>query len=139
MYVGRAGENMAADGNDTERAAVKTYVPAYQKAEWQAHAEDLDMSQSEFVRSMVQAGRREFDLDPVEEEDSDANPRGQDLEGRVLGILRSEGPKPWDELLANLTADIEDRLDETLSDLQSENRIEYSGRDGGYRLTEGAE
>jgi hypothetical protein len=130
---------MVADGVDTERAAVKTYVPAYQKAEWQAHADDLDMSQSEFVRTMVQAGRREFDLDPVEGEDSGADPRGYDLEEVVLDVLRSGGLKSWDDLLAQLTEDIEDRLDETLSDLQSENRIEYSGRAGGYRLTEGGE
>jgi len=130
---------MAADDTDTERAAVKTYVPAYQKAEWRAHAEDLDMSQSEFVRTMVQAGRREFDLEPAEGTSSDAGPRGQPLEERALDILRSDGPKPWDELLAELTADIEDRLDETLGELQSRNEVEYSGRDGGYRLTGRAE
>ncbi|MFT4957036.1 MAG: hypothetical protein ACI9EZ_000344, partial [Halobacteriales archaeon] len=46
---------------DTERSVVKTYVPAYQKALWQRQAETLEMSQSEFVRTMVQAGRRGFD------------------------------------------------------------------------------
>ena len=126
---------MSADGVDTERAAVKTYVPAYQKAEWQAHADDLDMTQSEFVRTMVQAGRREFDLDPVESEDLGSNPRGQDLEERVLAILDSAGALGWDELLDELSADIEARLDDALDELQSENRVKYSGRDGGYTLT----
>jgi hypothetical protein len=127
---------MSAEGVDTERTAVKTYVPAYQKAEWQAHADDLDMTQSEFVRTMVQAGRREFELDPVETEQSDADPRGQPLEERVLDILRSEGAKSWDDLRSAVTEDIEDSLDETLTALQNENRIAYSGRAGGYTLQE---
>lgn len=128
---------MSADGVDTERAAVKTYVPAYQKAEWQAHAEDLDMTQSEFVRTMVQAGRREFELDPVEAQDSGSNPGGDGLEDTVLDILRSEGAKSWDELRSAVTEDIEERLDETLTELQNESRIAYSGRAGGYTLQEG--
>jgi len=45
---------------DTSRTAVKTYVPAYQKRLWADHAEELGMSQSEFVRTMVQAGRSDF-------------------------------------------------------------------------------
>jgi len=43
-----------------DRRSVKTYVPEDQKAIWQDHADDLGMSQSEFVRTMVQAGRRGF-------------------------------------------------------------------------------
>jgi hypothetical protein len=128
---------MSADGVDTERATVKTYVPVYQKAEWQAHADDLDMTQSEFVRTMVQAGRREFDLEPVEAEDSGSNPGGQDLEEHVLDVLGSEGALAWDDLLETLTEDIEDRLDEALDELQSDNRVKYSGREGGYTLAEG--
>ena len=127
---------MAADGADTDRTAVKTYVPSYQKAVWQAHADDLDMSQSEFVRTMVQAGRREFELDPVEPEDSGSDPGGQGLEDRVLEILRDEGAMSWDELLSTVTENIEDALDDALDDLQSENRIKYSGRAGGYTLLE---
>jgi len=125
---------MGSDAAETERVAVKTYVPAYQKAEWEAHAAEMDMSQSEFVRTMVQSGRREFSLDPEETEDPDGNPGGQPLEDRVLGILRERGPQPWDDLRAAVTEEIEDRLDETLADLQDQNRVRYSGRDGGYTL-----
>src|SRR6056297_3482271 len=71
------------DSADTSRSTVKTYVPAYQKASWQDHADDLDMSQSEFVRTMVQAGRRGFggarDGDSTTPS-SDANPQGSDVE-----------------------------------------------------------
>ena len=125
---------MGSDGAETERVAVKTYVPAYQKAEWEAHATDLDMSQSEFVRTMVQAGRRGFSINPEETEDSDGDPRGHPLEDRVLDILRDRGPQAWDDLRAAVTEEIEDRLDEVLTDLQDQNEIRYSGRDGGYTL-----
>ena len=46
--------------NDT-RVTINTYVPEYQRDLWKQHAELLDMNLSEFVRAMVQAGRRDFD------------------------------------------------------------------------------
>lgn len=119
---------------DTERAAVKTYVPAYQKSEWQAHAERLGMTQSEFVRTMVQAGRTEFDVDPAEPRTSDGDPRGQALEDRVLEILSTAGPQSWEELSSAVTEAIGDDLDDALTALQEANRITHSGRAGGYTL-----
>lgn len=113
----------------SDRSVVKTYVPPTQKTQWQAHAEELDMSQSEFVRTMVQAGRRGFE--GLETESSDADPGGRDLEAAVLGAL-AEGPKSFDELLATITDDIEAELDSTLQELQSAGRVRYSGRAGGY-------
>src|SRR6056297_3280818 len=53
-----------------DRRSVKTYVPAEQKDRWREHADELGMSQSEFVRTMVQAGRRGFS--PPEESAGDA-------------------------------------------------------------------
>jgi hypothetical protein len=73
----------------------------------------------------------------VEAEDSGSNPGGQDLEEHVLDVLGSEGALAWDDLLETLTEDIEDRLDEALDELQSDNRVKYSGREGGYTLAEG--
>jgi len=119
---------------ETKRVTVKTYVPAYQKAEWESHAADLDMSQSEFVRTMVQAGRSDFTVNPADPEDPDANHGGQDLEERLLDVLDSGGPMNWEELLDSVTEDMENRLDETLSRLQESNVVRYSGRDGGYTL-----
>jgi hypothetical protein len=132
---------VTADDEATERTAVRTYVPAYQKEEWRAHADRLDMSQSEFVRTMVQAGRREFSV-PTREETPSAGGDGESsssesLRARVLSILDGGGHHSWDDLVESLTADIEDRLDETLQSLQSEGRIRYSGRRGGYTAVEG--
>ena len=126
---------------DSERTRVQTYVPAYQKATWEEHAEALGMSRSEFVRTMVQAGRRGFTLEPRAERDSgdpssEANPQGTRTEDVVVDYLSEEGPLDWDQLLDRLTEDVEARLDDALTALQEQNRLRYSGRDGGYVLTD---
>lgn len=48
------------DEQNTETVRVQTYIPAYQKVIWEDHADTLGMSTAEFVRSMVQAGRRGY-------------------------------------------------------------------------------
>lgn len=132
------------DEDSTERKTVMTYIPAYQKDEWKHHAERLGMSQSEFVRTMVQAGRSDFEVPDRygEAEDGEADDDAESGEGefeeRVLSALSPADHRSWDELLETLTDDIEDRLDETLQDLQATNRVQYSGRHGGYSLAPGA-
>ena len=122
------------DETNTDRKTVKAYVPAYQKERWREHADELAMSQSEFVKTMIQAGRRGFDPDPGEAGQApseDETPGVEDLEDRVLDVL-DDGYYSWDELVESLTEDIEDRLDTTLQRLQRENRVQHSGRHGGY-------
>jgi len=139
---------MAADSEkDTSRTVVKTYLPAYQREEWDGHAEELDMSRSEFVKAMVQAGRRDFDPgtrpdstvgdEPKEHSttEEEATPAGNEsLEAAVFDVLSTDDYRSWDELLAAVSDDIETRLEETLQDLQAADRIRYSGRHGGYTL-----
>lgn len=126
----------------TSRTVVKTHVPAYQKRIWVDHADELGMSQSEFLRTMVQAGRRGFDPGGTGEGRS-SEPTGEtgemvgELETRIEAILSDSGPHSWDELVAALTDGLEDRLEDTLQTLQEEDRVRYSGRDGGYTLNEG--
>lgn len=131
--------------DDGQHVQVPTYVPASQREMWREEADELDMSQAEYVRTMIQAGRRSFDLDRAGRSDADrenseeprspdATPRGEALKTRVLDILREEEFADWDELLAGVTDDVEDRLDEAVKELQSDGRIQYSGRDGGYTV-----
>lgn len=145
---------MAESENDTSRTTVRTYVPAYQREEWDDHAEALDMSRSEFVRSMVQAGRRGFGESEsasreVETADSgdgpeepggspspDADPQGMDVEDRVVAVLRSAEYLSWDQLLEAVTDDIEAELEAALQELQADGRVTYSGRNGGYTIDE---
>ncbi|ELY58401.1 hypothetical protein C491_08699 [Natronococcus amylolyticus DSM 10524] len=91
------------------------------------------MSQSEFVRTMVQAGRRGFEGDLEEPGSPDEDPRGNALETRLLELLSTD-TYTWDELLEAVSDDIESRLDDTLEELQAENRVRYSGRHGGYTI-----
>ncbi|MDX1746905.1 MAG: DUF5805 domain-containing protein [Halobacteriales archaeon] len=120
-----------------ERVVVKTTVPRYQKAEWTEHADGLDMSQSEFVRSMVQAGRSGLEPDPSETPSPDANPGGNALETRVLETLDSTDPVEFDEIVDTITGDIESRIDEILQSLHAAGRVHHSNVDG-YTLVEGA-
>jgi hypothetical protein len=123
-----------ANSTDTDRKVVKAYIPSYQKERWREHADELGMNQSEFLKAMVQAGRRGFDpgaTNPDEPGSGDETPGGTGLEDRVLDVLR-ERHHSWDDLVEHLTEDMENRLETTLQRLQHEGRIQHSGRHGGY-------
>ncbi|WP_232701660.1 DUF5805 domain-containing protein [Halobacterium wangiae] len=117
-----------------DRAVVKTYVPPDQKEAWAEHAEQLDMSQSEFLRSMVQAGRRGFLADREEGGSEDATPGGQGLEDRVLSTLSAEGVVSWGQLVEELSGDFEDRLDEAVQSLSDAGEIRFDPRRDGFVL-----
>jgi len=117
---------------DEDRAVAKTYVPPEQKAAWQDHADELDMTQSEFLRTMVQAGRRGFLADPEEGGSGDATPGGSGLEDRVLSVVDSAGVVSWDELVAELSGDFEDRLDDAVQSLSESGAIRFDPRREGY-------
>lgn len=140
---------MAEENDDTaERAVVTTYVPQYQKQQWKNHAEDLDMSQSEFVKAMVQAGRRGFggdgqSADPTTPS-STPEPQGSDgedgvnddLERTVLSALEENPYMTWEEIVESVIDDVETDLEETITALQERNKITHSPRRGGYVLME---
>jgi len=120
--------------DDLESAVVKIYIPAYQKENWREHADELGMNQSEFIKSMVQAGRHEVaSLNPAETDPPDETSGVTDVERVVLDSV-DEGPRSWDELVGELTTDIETELETTLQRLQNEDRVRYSGRHGGYTM-----
>ena len=129
---------MGADA-DSETVQVKTRVPAHQRAAWREAADELGMSQSEFVRTMVQAGRSGFETanecdgssNPEEAHSPDADPRGDALEARVHETLSANEAVDWDELVDAVLGDFEDRLDRIT---QESDDIRYSGRKGGYVL-----
>jgi len=127
---------------ERDRVAVQTYVSRDQKERWAAEAESLDMSQAEFVRTMVQAGRSGLltgnePSNPVEVDEGNVTPGGDGLETALLELLRSE-PQSWDELVSGLTGDVEDRIEDILESLQDDNRVRYDGRRGGYTLSDDA-
>jgi hypothetical protein len=130
---------------ENDRVSVQTYVPAAQRRMWRGEADEMDMSQAEYVRSMVQAGRRSFDLGDgesagggtVEEPGSpDGNPGVSGLKDRILDVVEPQGVADWEEIRAAVTDDIDERLEEALSELQGEDAIRYSGRRDGYVVVE---
>ncbi len=155
------GGRMSDADADTERVAVTARVPAYQKEAWVADADRLDMSQSEFLRTMVQVGRRDLGIadafgppvgsgsnppsgrtDPAASSDTEEagsphpDPWGGGLEDHLLDALSGAGVMSFDELVDVVAGDVEARVDKTMGDLQSRGRVRYSGRDGGYVLVE---
>ena len=148
MWVACDGSDMPAEPEkDTSRTVVKTYVPAYQRDEWDDHADELDMSRSEFVKAMVQAGRRGFESpSPPEHSNGDSETdvdttsvdettAGNDsIETAVREALSTDTYLSWDELLTAVSDDIETQLEETLQKLQAADTVRYSGRHGGYTL-----
>jgi hypothetical protein len=115
-----------------------TYIPQYQKDVWVEHAAALGMSQSEFVRTMVQAGRRDFPVDTLLDapaESTESRPATPDLQRRVVSMIGEAGVLDWEALLAEVRGDIESELEEALAALQEANRIRYDGRQGGYVRT----
>ena len=127
------------DDADSETVQVKTRVPAHQRAAWRAAADDLGMSQSEFVRTMVQAGRSGFEAadqpagssNPAESASGGSTPGGDGLEARVHEAVDGEGALGWEELVDAVLGDFEERLEEIT---QESDTIRYSGREGGYVL-----
>ncbi|MGB9985809.1 DUF5805 domain-containing protein [Salarchaeum japonicum] len=123
---------------DEERTSVKTYVPRWQKEEWVSDAQELDMTQSEFVRAMVQAGRRNINIGVEEGGSGGVGPRGDGvetgLESDVRSCLESEGTLDWDELLAAVTDDVEDQVEAAIQSLEDEGVVRYRPREGGYTL-----
>lgn len=134
---------------ETERVVVQTYVPQYQRDAWDEQADEMDMNRSEFIRTMVQAGRQVYADDQLadtpkapgtqsEDEAASAVPAQSDdsLRELVTSLLESEGCLDWEALLTMVSGDIETRLEDALEALQAENRVKYSGRQGGYILQE---
>lgn len=117
---------MSADSTGESSDLVRTYVPSYQKQIWEEDAEYLGMSLSEYVRTMVQAGRRDFLPEP-EPNSNPVTPRSNALETIILDILERE-PQSRDELLAEAAQDMEQRIIDTIVELSEADRIRFDAR-----------
>jgi hypothetical protein len=96
---------------------------------------------------MVQAGRRDFTVpdrssittETASRNTDSTNTQTNSLRARVIDALTADTYHEWDELLAIVSENIEERLDKTLAELQEASVITYSGRHGGYTLREDAD
>ena len=133
-------DKMEPETSNNTRVTINTYVPEYQRGLWKQHAEHLDMNLSEFVRLMVQAGRRVFDIGTKNNENilkanfDDKTPGVSGVKIQLLNFFQNDECLGWDQLVQKLTVSLEDKLEIALTQLQEENLIRYSGRLGGYTL-----
>ena len=124
--------------NPNNRVTINTYVPAYQCDLWKKHAESLDMNLSEFIRIMVQSGRRGFDIkyqrDIVNSDSKNMHetPGVTSLKIQILSLFNNENCLSWNDIVQSVTHSIEENIESTLKSLQEENLIQYNGRAGGY-------
>ena len=124
---------------EESKVSVRTYVPESQKEIWEDHAEDLDMSLSEFLRTMVQAGRNDFQLQQSSPSDgstmaSTLGSEGQAMREQIVMTLEERGPMGWDDLVDELLGNVEDEIEDVLLDLQDSNRVQHRPRQGDYTI-----
>lgn len=147
---GEADDDRKSDANaNGSPATVRVTVPEYQLTEWATHADDLEMSTSEFIRSMVQAGRRGFDETTIATNgDTDSGGEGEvatdqtgngttkGLRTELLEALSASEYRSWSALREHVVDEVEATLDAELRSLLDEGRVEHSPREDGYRLIE---
>ena len=124
---------MSESEKDTERTSVRTYIPEYQKQEWKQHADDLDMTLSEFVRCMVQAGRRGFSPAPQTTEKGSSD-QLVFYERQILDAL--EGGSMWFQDMVDLvTEDFHAQIKSMVEDMKRDGKIKQTVH-GDYELGE---
>lgn len=147
---GEADDDRKSDANaNGSPATVRVTVPEYQLTEWATHADDIEMTTSEFVRSMVQAGRRGFDETAIAANggtDTGGEPGGatdlatagptNGLRYELLEALSTGEYRSWEELREHVVDAVETSLDTELRSLLDEGLVDHSPREDGYRLVE---
>ena len=114
-----------ADKRDAETVRSSFSMPDYQREVWNEEAEEMGISFGEYVRMMIQAGRRELGYT---EPDSDPS-NGPDLESQIIDILEEhDGDATWSELIDGVLGDLEDEIEDTVGELEEEGVVETSLR-----------
>lgn len=101
---------------------IKLSVPEHLCEKWDEEVDKYADSRSEFIRMMVEAGRKEFHAIESEVDES------SDLKQTVLEIVASQDGASTEEILDEL----EDDILEELETLDEEGEIKYSPHKGGY-------
>jgi len=127
--------------SDSQMAA--TYVPQQQYGRWKSRAESLDMSVSEFIKSMVEAGNKKFEatVEPDEtsrelreqrnhyqQELEKAQQRVSKLETRldqgeraeIRRFIESNPGATFEQITTHLIETVPERTNELLESLEGE-------------------
>jgi hypothetical protein len=138
------------------REVATAYPLSETYTEWLQHADELDMSVSRYILSMVEAGRKRIDISVAREggeielrtqrndlkrELDDARHRIEYLEkrlyqgerGAILEILEEEGTASFEVIVQRIIDDAPARVARTIDEMDGE---EIVVEDGEYRLSE---
>lgn len=113
-----------------KRKRVRTSAPESQIGTWEAEAEAMNVTRAEYIRLMIQAGRRQF---PACETDNDES-EGIQVEMRVLDALEENGELTWGELVEEAVGDVEDKVEDAIEELEEQGRVSVSLRENTVSL-----
>lgn len=114
-----------------KRKRVRTSAPEDQIEIWEKEADEMNVTRAEYMRTMIQAGRRNFGLaEPQDTAESD----GIDVEERVIEALEQHGELSWDELLEIAVGDVEEEVESTINTLEENDRVQVSLRNNSVSL-----
>ena len=111
------------------------YPSSAQKDIWNEEAEELGLSKSDYYIQMVQAGRREFDLQDLEhtgDRPASLEGRSDNVETRIREVLDEDEATSFDEIVDHVVGSLKQEIDEYLREAPD---VEHSPVRGGYYLT----
>lgn len=115
---------------DQTKVKVEISCTKAEKELWNKEAEKLRFGyRTNYLRSMINAGRREFDLADNGTEDYPER-TVKDLETRVYSNLSIDQPTDWAELVEIITTDLEDEIEEIVENLAEEGKVSILPRGG---------
>lgn len=113
-----------------EKKRVKTSAPVEQVEIWEEEAEKMNVTRAEYIRLMMQAGRRQFPIC----ENGDGDGGGIDIGEQVMTALREHETLQWDELVQEAVGDIEEQVEDVIRDLEDDGKVEVSLADNSVSL-----
>lgn len=113
-----------------KRKRIRTSAPEEQIDQWEKEADEMNVTRAEYMRLMIQAGRRQFPVCDTGNDQSD----GINVENRVLDALEEHGELTWEELIETAIGDVEDKVESTIEELDAQGKVSISLRDNTVSL-----
>lgn len=111
-------------------------VPAYQREIYDDEADQLGFdSRAAYIRSMINAGRRDFGLNPKGSTQDSASLDAL-IEARITTLLQDADGLTKDEVVAELEAEIEAVATDVLDRLDDDGTIDYDVQQNGFVMND---
>lgn len=120
---------MSSDETTTDEttAYATASLPEWQKQQWEQEAETMNMTLSCYTRTMVEAGRSKIGVTDTQTPNEFTT---GNIEDQIRETLAEQGPLSWDALLDAVLQNMENRIDQTVSEM-----ADVSVKKGKYTLT----